>query len=62
MAYPEFHQRHSDFENERPAFHDTDGSPVYEGPYQGLLRSIIKCNDTSALLLYNHSPHCPVFL
>lgn len=62
MAYTKFHQRHPDFENEPPAFLDTDGSPVYESPYHGLLRSIIQCNDVSALHLYNDSPHCPVFL
>ncbi|KAJ5875302.1 uncharacterized protein N7473_012649 [Penicillium subrubescens] len=62
MAYTKFHQRHPDFENTPPAFHDTDRSPVYEGPYQGLLYSIIQCNDISALYLYNERPHCAVFL
>jgi ankyrin repeat protein len=62
MAYTKFHQRHPDFENERPIFRDTDGSPVYGGPYRGLLHSIIHRNDVSALHLYNESPHCAVFL
>lgn len=62
MAYTEFHQRHPDSEGEPPVFHDTDGSPVYETPYQGLLCSIINRNDTSALYLYNDYPHYSIFL
>ncbi|KAJ6096608.1 hypothetical protein N7486_007354 [Penicillium sp. IBT 16267x] len=61
MAYEEFYQRHEDFEDQPPIFHDADGSPVYEGPYRALLCSIIQCNDVTALHSYNNS-HLRVFL
>ncbi|KAJ5987206.1 hypothetical protein N7451_011571 [Penicillium sp. IBT 35674x] len=62
MAYTQCHQRHEDFESQPPIFYDTDGSPVYEGPYQILLNSIFRRNDVTALHLYNNSPHAHVFL
>ncbi|KAJ5553315.1 hypothetical protein N7494_002693 [Penicillium frequentans] len=62
MAYTQCHQRHEDFEFQPLIFYDTDGSPVYEGPYQILLNSIIRHNDVTALHLYKNSLHTQVFL
>ncbi|KAJ5505879.1 hypothetical protein N7453_004836 [Penicillium expansum] len=39
------------------AFHDTDNSPLYEDPEQGLLGHIVAANDTAALQLYHASLH-----
>jgi ankyrin repeat protein len=65
MAYPLFHQIHLELEDGgheiKPAFYDTDGSPVYEDPYGGLLSHIVAQNDVAALRLYQDSPHTKVF-
>lgn len=65
MAYPLFHQIDPDLKDSNyqiePAFYDTDGSPVYEAPYQALLAHIVGRNDLAALRLYQHSPHTKVF-
>jgi ankyrin repeat protein len=60
MAYAYFHQP-DDRLNALPAFHDSDGSPVYEHPNQGLLCSIIQQNDMAALNSYNACTHTSVF-
>ncbi|KAJ5911952.1 uncharacterized protein N7473_001255 [Penicillium subrubescens] len=61
MAYPGFHQLHPELEDvgalDIPVFHDTDNSPLYEDPYQGLLRDIVAANDVVALRLYHANPH-----
>ncbi|RAK73175.1 ankyrin [Aspergillus fijiensis CBS 313.89] len=56
MSYPEFHERHRAF-----AFHDTDGSPVYEDGWGGLCGRIVARNDLAALRLYHASPNTRVF-
>ncbi|RAH41031.1 ankyrin [Aspergillus brunneoviolaceus CBS 621.78] len=56
MSYPEFHERHKAF-----AFHDTDGSPVYEDGWGGLCGRIVARNDLAALRLYHASPNTRVF-
>ncbi|OJJ95608.1 hypothetical protein ASPACDRAFT_126406 [Aspergillus aculeatus ATCC 16872] len=56
MSYPEFHERHRIF-----AFHDTDGSPVYEDGWGGLCGRIVARNDLAALRLYHASPNTRVF-
>lgn len=65
MAYPTFHQVHHELVDREPisepVFHDTDNSPLYEHPYQELLRSIVASNDVAALRLYHASPHTRVF-
>ena len=66
MAYPNFHQPNPDLADreilsERVVFHDTDGSPLYEHPYQELLGAIVAANDVAALRLYHASPHTRVF-
>lgn len=65
MAYPRFHQIHCELNDSgheiKPAFYDTDGSPVYEDGYAGLLSNIIGGNDITALRLYQDSPHTKVF-
>lgn len=65
MAYSFFHQihqelKHSDHEIE-PAFYDTDGSPVFEDGYGGLLSHIVGRNDVAALRLYQGSSYKKVF-
>lgn len=46
MAYSRFRQLHPDFETltvrRQPAFHDTDGAPVYEAPWQTLLSEVFR--------------------
>ncbi|KGO69696.1 hypothetical protein PITC_045560 [Penicillium italicum] len=65
MAYPTFHQAHPELAGwvpvSEPVFNDTDDSPLYEHPYQELLRSIVASNDVAALRLYHASPHTRVF-
>lgn len=65
MAYPLFHQLHCELQDSNlqiePAFYDTDGSPVYEAPYQELLGHIVGRNDVAALRLYHNSSHEKVF-
>ncbi|KUL86304.1 hypothetical protein ZTR_08592 [Talaromyces verruculosus] len=65
MAYPLFHQIDCGLQDSNrqiePAFYDTDGSPVYEAPYQALLGHIVGRNDVTALRLYQNSPHTNVF-
>lgn len=62
---PLFHQIDSELQDSNrqnePAFYDTDGSPVYEAPYQALLGHIVGRNDVTALRLYQNSPHTNVF-
>jgi hypothetical protein len=61
MAYPSFHQLHHKLADlvtlNVPVFHDTDNSPLYEDPYQGLLSHIVAANDVAALRLYHANPH-----
>ncbi|CRG86846.1 hypothetical protein PISL3812_03858 [Talaromyces islandicus] len=49
MAYSEFHTGDFDLQ---PAAFDTDGTPLYEGEYSGLLQTIIKRNDMEKLKQY----------
>ncbi|KAL4973055.1 carbohydrate-binding module family 18 [Aspergillus desertorum] len=55
--YSEFHTPHPDFTHpgiaNPPAFHDLDGSPVYEAPYGALLHTILASNDVAALTQYS---------
>lgn len=54
MAYSEFHTRYPDAwptESGTPLL-DTDGTPVYETDYRGLLHKIIKLNDIPMLKQY----------
>lgn len=60
MAYTDFHRPHHG-SNPSPVFLDSDESPVYECPHQGLLCRIISRNDVPALNLYNECPHTHVF-
>lgn len=64
MTYPKSHQPHpemADMGIVELAFHDTDNSPLYEDPEQGLLGHIVAANDTAALQLYHASLHTRVF-
>ncbi|PYH48038.1 uncharacterized protein BP01DRAFT_313070, partial [Aspergillus saccharolyticus JOP 1030-1] len=47
--------QHVDFQGQPPSFHDTDGAPVYEGPYHGLLHEILCRDDVAALLQYRQT-------
>ncbi|EAU37750.1 predicted protein [Aspergillus terreus NIH2624] len=60
MAYTYFHGP-ADRSNALLVFHDSDASPVYEHPNQGLLCSIIRQNDMAALNSYNACTHTSVF-
>ncbi|KAK4870498.1 hypothetical protein LT330_004846 [Penicillium expansum] len=60
MPYTDFHRPHHD-SNPSPVFVDSDGSQVYESPYQGLLSQIISRNDLAALKSYNDCPYTYVF-
>ncbi|KAJ5633467.1 hypothetical protein N7490_009806 [Penicillium lividum] len=60
MAYTGFGGPHNN-SNPPPVFLESDGSPVYEGPQQGLLSQIIFRNDLEALKSYNDCPHTHVF-
>ena len=60
MAYTGFHRPHHHW-NPSPVFLDSDGSPVYESPQQGLLSQIISGNDLVALKSYNDCPNTDVF-
>ncbi|OQD60589.1 hypothetical protein PENPOL_c022G03881 [Penicillium polonicum] len=60
MAYTSFHRPHHHW-NPSPVFLDSDGSPVYELPQQGLLSQIISGNDLVALKSYNDCPNTDVF-
>lgn len=52
MAYAAFHTQHPHFRGQPPSFHDTDGSPVYEGPYHCLLNEILRRGDVATLYQY----------
>ncbi|KAJ5096758.1 ankyrin [Penicillium angulare] len=58
MSYPAFQTIHGEFEDldVQPTFYDTDGSPVYETPYGGLIGDIVAKNDVAALRLYHQNP------
>ncbi|KAL3440247.1 hypothetical protein BJX65DRAFT_314986 [Aspergillus insuetus] len=55
MAYAAFHTQHLHFRDRGcpPVFHDTDGSPVYEGPYHCLLYEILRRDDVAAIHQYH---------
>ncbi|CAG8114636.1 unnamed protein product [Penicillium salamii] len=59
-SYSLFREAHPDGDP-RPAFHDEDGIPLYETPYQALLNEIVNNNDTAYLRLYSDSPTTKVF-
>lgn len=63
MAYPGFHKLHCDFEGEdiKPTFYDTDGSPVYEGPYGKLIQEVVRNNDVAALQINQDCPNTKIF-
>ncbi|KAJ5718923.1 uncharacterized protein N7483_010005 [Penicillium malachiteum] len=60
MAYAHFHRPHYR-SNPLPVFHDLDGSPIYEYSDQGLLCTIIRRNELTALNSYNECAHTRVF-
>ncbi|KGO45811.1 hypothetical protein PEX1_063430 [Penicillium expansum] len=59
-AYSIFREADPDGDS-RPAFHNEDGVPLYEAPYQGLLNHILSNNDLASLFLYSDSPTTKVF-
>ncbi|KAJ5925751.1 hypothetical protein N7454_007261 [Penicillium verhagenii] len=64
MDYSDFHQVHPDLESlgaVHPIFHDSDGAPVYEAPYYGLLARVLHLNDVASLHLYNDNPRTKIF-
>ncbi|PWY73015.1 ankyrin [Aspergillus heteromorphus CBS 117.55] len=63
MAYEKFRQIDRELEDRppKPAIYDTEGAPLYEGPYQELFGAIVARNDVEALHRYNESPNTRVF-
>lgn len=55
MSYLNFRTQDPDFRGRPPCFHDTDGSPVYEGPYHCLLNEILYRDDVAALKKYRQT-------